>query len=379
MSGIFILQSLRHAFHACEVQFSKISYITAEPSSRLSGALFFLLILTGSLMPACQSDQTGQKAQKQQDTAKQADAARDTAGLQKQIQRLRSQIGANDNVPALHFKLARLYYQNRSFIQAKREIEQAIELDSARAKYHYWRGRIFWELDYPQGTINSLKKALDYDPEYKEAYLKLGKVYFYGKKRKPSFKNLNEALRLDKLLDEAYLYKGLNYKEMGDTAEAISSLQTAVELNPDNLEGHLHLGALSREPEKSIDYYSNAHNIAPRNTAALYGMAMAHQNLGETDRAIELYREIIHIDELHRNANYNLGYLYYTREQYEKALPYFRSATQAGTQYTEAYLGKGLTHKALGNTAKAKQALNKVLSLSPGHTLARENLQALKE
>jgi len=65
-------------------------------------------------------------------------------------------------------------------------------------------------------------------------------------------------------------------------------------------------------------------------------------------------------------------------ENYEDAIPCFDRAIKANNKYTEAYLGKGLAYKALKQQQKAKKAFKRVLELSPGHLLAKENLQELQ-
>ncbi len=343
------------------------------------------LIITISVLlifslQACQTNDGNPSDQvsKRKDTLKKPTKSSSRDNLQDSISKLKARIGNNGDNPDLYLNLAKKYFKNNAYQQAESTIQKAINIDSSKAPYHYWYGRIFWQLEYPQGSIRQFKKAIADKPDYKEAYLYLGKVYFYLKKRKQSFKNLNEALRQDELLDKAYFYKGLNYREMGDTAKAISSLQTTVELNPKNTRAHLHLGNLHEDkPQKAIDYYKNALEAQETSTQALYGIAKSYQALEEFDKAIERYKKIVEVDKFHRNSNYNLGYIYFIKDEYEKAVKYFDNAIKADNKYTKAYLGKGMANKKLGNKAKAKKAFKRVTDLSPGHTLANKKLQNL--
>lgn len=346
-------------------------------------SLLFLLLGLGTMLLSCNSnngDSNTKQATGKDTLANEGhDSVKDRDG-DETIEKLKAQLQENENQPDLHLALAKNYYQEGSYQLAQKAVQNAVNIDSSGANYHYWYGKIYWELNYPKGAIKEYKRAIDYDPDYKKAYLELGKAYFYGKKRKQSFRFLNKALRQDELLDEAYLYKGLNYKEMKDTGNAISNLQTAVELNPENKRAHLHLGHLhTGQPEKAVDYYKNVLRVSPRNLPALYGIGLAHQELGNKEKAIEHYEKIVKMKQLHRNANYNLGYLYFLKEDNEKALTHFKRAIKADDQYTEAYLGKGLAHKDLGQEKKAITAFERVLELSPGQMVARENLQVLRE
>jgi tetratricopeptide (TPR) repeat protein len=340
------------------------------------GSCFYLLLSILALA-GCQAPDSSSSNEEtpETDTVKTADTS---SQRRQRIRSLSETLTKNPRQPEKQFRLAKLYTQQEHYLKAREAIEKALTLDSANADYHYWSGRIYWNLDAAKQAINRTKRALDYDPDMTGAHLALGKYFFYMKKRKKSFNHLNEALRQDELQDEAYLYKGLNYEEMGDTADAMSNFQTVTEINPDNYRAHLHLGNLhSSEPKTAIDYLNNAVRIAPDNIAARYSRGYTYQKLRKYDKARKDYKHILEQSADHKQANYNMGYLQYLDTNYRKAVTRFDKVLKKDSAHLKAHLGKGLCYQELGQKQAAKRHLNRVVDMAPQNRLARETLREL--
>ncbi|MFZ5980793.1 MAG: tetratricopeptide repeat protein [Candidatus Zixiibacteriota bacterium] len=78
---------------------------------------------------------------------------------------------------------------------------------------------------------------------------------------------------------------------------------------------------------------------------------------GDTTRAIQLIKEDIEIDKGYHYNYYTLGRIYYTREQYDKALEQFQIAKEKKSKHYESLYYLGLTYLALGNTEAALETM----------------------
>lgn len=343
---------------------------------KLTGLVFF--VLSSNACDTSDKNTTGDKDRDKSDTNRKI--SQTTSSLEQKIQELSADLKDDPNQPDKQIELAKAYTKQDNHLQARRTLEAALELDSSNARYHYWYGKVYWNLDAAKQAINQTKKALAFNPGMKDAHLALGKYYFYVKKRKKSFKHLNEALRQDELIAEAYLYKGLNYKEMGDTGDAISNLQTVTEIKPKNYKAHLHLGNLHLDqPKKALDYYQNAVKLKPKNISARYSRGYTYQQLKQYEQAKKDYKRLLEIKPYHQQGNYNLGYLQYLDTNCRKAIKNFKRVIAKDSNHVRAHLGKGLCLKELDKNAKARKHLQKVVDITPQNRLAREALKELEE
>jgi tetratricopeptide (TPR) repeat protein len=121
-------------------------------------------------------------------------------------------LAENPRYPGIHFRLARLLLSKPNpdadfREQAKKELQQELEIDPANAGAEYVLGELARQAkDFPQ-AVQHLAKATKLDPRFADAYLGLGMTLLAEK----------------------------NY------AEAVAPLETAVKLQPDNPAGHYSL------------------------------------------------------------------------------------------------------------------------------------------
>jgi tetratricopeptide (TPR) repeat protein len=121
-------------------------------------------------------------------------------------------LAENPRYPGIHFRLARLLLSKPNpdadfREQAKKELQQELEIDPANAGAEYVLGELARQAkDFPQ-AIQHLAKATKFDPSFADAYLGLGMTLLAEK----------------------------NY------AEAVAPLEMAVKLQPDNPAGHYSL------------------------------------------------------------------------------------------------------------------------------------------
>lgn len=119
----------------------------------------------------------------------------------------------NPRYPGIHFRLARLLLSRPNPApdfqeQAKKELQQELEIDPSNAGAEYISGELAGQMQDLPAAVEHFTKASSIDPNFGDAYLGLGMA----------------------LLGE---------KKYGD---AVAPLETAVKLEPENPAGHYNLG-----------------------------------------------------------------------------------------------------------------------------------------
>jgi TolB-like protein len=155
-------------------------------------------------------------------------------------------------------------------------------------------------------------QALEYDPEYAQAYVGLAKVYWamnYGDEYfSENFIDsvlflANKALSFDNNLAEAYSLRGDYYTEKADYDKAIKEYEKTLDINPNYwqaYDGLANLYTSLRDPINTIKNYTKALklNHDPKERLFLLNnIAFNYGCLGFYDKSIEYYKERLKLDD----------------------------------------------------------------------------------
>jgi len=189
-------------------------------------------------------------------------------------------------------------------------------------------GEYHFQSNHFREAIEAYQKALEYDPEFSDAYYKLG--ISYGKSGEPEsgINVLREAIRLNPQNAKAYNALGAIYGMLQQYGNAIDFFKKAVEVNPQFDLVYNNLGILygkTGEHKKAIEALGHAIQINPHSAETYGALGVAYAMAGQPQEAIEPLLEAIRIDPSYAKAYFNLGITYVwlgdlrrAREQYEK-------------------------------------------------------------
>lgn len=180
--------------------------------------------------------------------------------------------------------------------------------------------------------------------------------------------------------------EGVTSLQGGDLATAAAKFQQASELNPELPEAP---GALAdvllelKKPAEALaaaDRYLALKPNDPRGLRARYDSLKA---LGETAKAKEALAALAQTDKSRDTAVrlMNEGIGFFNAGKAAEALPLFQAAEQADPSLVKAHYMLGLTYINTGDTAKAREHLQKFLELAPNDpdaATAKEMLDSLK-
>lgn len=290
-----------------------------------------------------------------------------------------------------YYGIGKLYYYGNHFEKdvekAKEYYEKAIELGSAQAAgtvgNNYYSGR--------EGFEQSDEKAVEYwsktialceqgdptvDTSFYSSYLRgVGNSYAtgtgveqntaYGLELMAKAGDLGDSIAANNLgwyylvnyenidveqnvelglkyanlaaeLGDPYGYNAIAwyYHKEGDEEKCEEYLEKAISLESDNPELYYNIAGNLKSWEvydKAIRYYEKAEELGSER-AVNYQIGRCYEDMGDDDNALVYYLKSIEAQENLEGANYwNVAAIYTNRGDYEKAIPYFQKAGEAGS------------------------------------------------
>ncbi|HLD33055.1 MAG TPA: tetratricopeptide repeat protein [Candidatus Peribacteraceae bacterium] len=136
----------------------------------------------------------------------------------------------------------------------------------------------------------------------------------------------DRAMELDPESKNAHFGLGILYAELGKRGEALQEYQHAIAIDPTYSEVYLNLGALymqMNQPEQAIEQYQKAIATTPYFAQAYYNLGVAYRKIDKPRQAMENYEMAIRYEPSFVAARINLGIAYYERRRMEEAREQF--------------------------------------------------------
>ncbi|MFH1645736.1 MAG: tetratricopeptide repeat protein [Candidatus Omnitrophota bacterium] len=153
------------------------------------------------------------------------------------------------------FNKAVKFANNGDYNAAAYEFEKAIAVYKGYFEYYdaYWGlGKAYREIGEMNKAEEMLTKAIEIDPQRKEAHLHLGIVYHDLEMYKMAKEEYEKALEIDPSDKNHYLHLGMVLGELGEYDKAYEVLKQAVKLDKNFIRAYFSLGVLF-EVQSSFD------------------------------------------------------------------------------------------------------------------------------
>ncbi|MEW6710366.1 MAG: tetratricopeptide repeat protein [Candidatus Riflebacteria bacterium] len=238
--------------------------------------------------------------------------------------------------------------------QAISEAKKAIEIDPDFAQAFNKLGDYYLKKGAISEAVDVYRKSIVLNPENENSHFDLGRSLAMLGKYEEALESLNKALDLDPTHGETYSHTGMVYIHLGDNERAITNLQTALSKDPENL-------------------------------MASYLMAIACKNSGMENEAnkyfkkvLDRYQHLVQSKSRFAEGHYYIGRCYFYLNNLEEALPHLEKAVEYDTDQIDFHYSFGMlysdadafyalaeAYQANGSTGKAFENLNKALAIDP--------------
>jgi tetratricopeptide (TPR) repeat protein len=152
----------------------------------------------------------------------------------------------------------------------------------------------------------------------------------------------------------------------------------AVEIHP-NYENALLLlawsnGALGQPPDSSVKYLLQLIRRNRHNPYAVDALALATANYPDMGKKIEIWEYVAKVAPDRLESNFNLAAIYSGVGRFQDALTYFEKAVKINPDHAQALMGAGAMYANTGKFGKSVELFERVAKLSPSDTLVFLNL-----
>lgn len=269
------------------------------------------------------------------------------------------------------------------FQEASDDFSAAVQSSPADAEYLFLRGKAFMRLasmpqtgfsqtDYVGQAISSLKRAIELDGEYAEAYLERGAAYANSGKYDKAIDDLEQASELDDETSKITAQLGFVLMRRAETEKrkydadidaVVADYQNAIDAFDDyfKIEG-------DKEPEeyddiedpefvkpgqvylyRSISKISKANELGSAGQSGLYQSAIA-----DADKVLEF-------EETSVTAVYQKGVAHRMMGNLEAAADSFTDALEMAPQFGDALLRRGIVYYYLNELESARGDFHNVI------------------
>lgn len=193
-------------------------------------------------------------------------------------------------------------------------------------------------------------EALRIDKKYRDAYVLKGSIYLSLDNRDLAKSSYQTAIDQDPEFFAAYLKLGLLYQEEGNPL-CIQYFITATQIRPNNIEAYYNLAYAYQEfdrLEEAQQTYRKMLVKDPTFTPPLFQMGWIKQfKQNDIDSAIYFYNETLQKEPRYVEAWHNLGLAYEGKGEKYQAIQYYKKAVKYNPDFT-------LSRDALERLSKTK-------------------------
>ena len=264
-------------------------------------------------------------------------------------------------------------FDSMSFVNARKSLEKAVELDPEFALAYFYLSSVYAFLGEARMADAAIEKAralahkvTERERLYIEAHY-AGSIEKNGEARNRLLRELIRKYPREKI---AHYWLGVVYRGANDYEMAIEEQNKVLELDPNYGNAHNELGYVYlylRDFGKAIEHFQKYAALNPRDANPLDSLAEAYFLMGKLDEAVVKYQAALVVEPEFLTSNYCIAYIYALKESPAEALAWVETfiaqAPNAGWKgqglvfkgFYQSWLGR--LNEALGSLKKAEQML----------------------
>ena len=233
----------------------------------------------------------------------------------------------------------------------------------------------------PERALMECTLALEADPKLATAHNHLARALHNADQPLQAVSALRKALELQDNYPEAWANLGLVLRALGGVEEAIRAYRRAVELAPGFITAELNLGIsllLADEVDPALFCLESVLKRDPHNLDALLNAGLALQLRGDLNKAMQYFDHAVRLDENHPLAWLYRGVLLHERHEAGQALDALHRAVTLDPMEIDAWVEIASIHEQAGRLDEASTALEQAGQIDPTHAAMQLELARLK-
>lgn len=300
---------------------------------------------------------------------------------QEALESLNDAIAENAESDSLYFQRALFYLTSDDDENGFYDLYKAIQLNN-RVEEYYMTGALHFikqqDLRSAMGLVEDGLKAI---PNSAQLNLEMAKMNLYIRQYDKVSSFLAKALEVNPNYKEAYMFGAISSKEQDKMDLAKQSLAKAIAIDPDYYEALFLLGEYyaPTDYKVALAYYQNALRVLPDNPEILYAIGLLHQESDKPEAAKKSYREILKFDKQNEDAFYNLGYIYLQQDSFEMAHRHFGMAVAVSPTAARCYYMRGYCSELMEDFQEAKKDFEQALVFDGELENAKRGLKRIKQ
>ena len=274
---------------------------------------------------------------------------------------------SNESYAMSHFSLGNIYLKKGMHEKALEEYSTALEMAPCVPKAHLNRGFIFFSQNDFQRAEEEFDLELEKCHISAEAHNNLSVLKRLGGDPREALRQAAQAIAQKFNYPEAYLNKILAMRQLKEDSAAYETTRELVTYFPDFSAGRYYLGKALIERGRVNDARRQleiVRNSPAANVVERYDLSTIY-----AAQAGYGYRP----ERLAGLANYELGLLEVKSGNIEKALGFFKAATEALPDYAEAWINLALSYDNQKMYQEALAAFQTGIQLDPANAVAYYN------
>lgn len=213
---------------------------------------------------------------------------------------------------------------------------------SQKPKQYYKAAEEFLEAGNKADAIEQFSKAIELDPEYTEAYIQRGKIYFEQEKYQASLEDYTRALTFEPEEPNVLLLKTTTLFALQQYNKALESANKLIEIDKKNIEGYqLKIETLIKlEDYNAALYAANELNDMRETPENLYLRGKVNVLLGNLEDAREDLSDAISKDKKYIDAYVAYTNLMVQTDNITEAEEHIAKAIELNPKNPQAYLAR---------------------------------------
>lgn len=197
-------------------------------------------------------------------------------------------------------KLAELHLFTKEYDKVYIYLDKAVEIEPGNARAYFMRGFAQLEQGDSVKGIQNIQKATEMNPEYYDAFVKLG--YVMSAKHNPMAEQyFKAAIKLQPRSVEARYGLGMYYQESNQPQDALKEYDMLLTISPAYRDAFYNIGYINLvwkiDFDKAIENFSKAIAIDPAYAEAYYNRGLSYEMQHKFDLARKDYKQALRLKE----------------------------------------------------------------------------------